>query len=62
MSNTYAEKVGIREVFGGNKKICNFFVFLIHSSNQLWVALLRNGSTPILPPSHRSRGIKDWDW
>ena len=39
-------------------KVRPCLVFLIHSSNQLWVALLRIGIlTPFLPPSHRSLTI-----
>ena len=30
--NTFAEKAAIAEIFGENKKICNFSVLLIYSS------------------------------
>ncbi len=37
----------------------SFLLFLLHYSNQFWVALLRLGaSLCLLPPSHRGRGIK----
>ena len=57
MSNTFAKKVGIGEMFGGNKEICNFFVFVIHSLNQFgWYCEAYR--TVCLPPSHLRRGTK----
>ena len=43
------------------KTTCLFFTNLIHSINQSWVALLRDGlQRRSLPPYHCSKWIKDW--
>ena len=45
------------EMFGGNKEICNSFVFVIDSLNQFgWHCEAYR--TVCLPPSHLRRGIK----
>ena len=55
------EKWVSREMFGGKKEICNFFVFVIDSLNQFgWHCEAYR--TVCLPPSYLRRGIKDWDW